>query len=527
MLAIYNANIYTLNPQYPRASAMLIDKGEILSIGNDQEILSEVDHTQQGMDLDGRTILPGLTDSHIHLQQFAMGLTKVDCETKSRQECLDRVAERVNNMDSEEWILGHGWNQNNWPEDFGTVKHLDAIAPNQPVYLTAKSLHAAWANSSALQRAKISAQTPDPPGGRIDREENGNPTGILFESAMELVANEIPEPSVDQVANAIYDALPVLWGFGLTGVHDFDRSRCFSALQKLKIRGDLQLRVLKNLPLEDLTHAVALGLRSGYGDDFLRIGGVKAFADGALGPRTAAMLQGYTGEPNNKGMLLLDNEELFEHGRIAVDHGLSMTVHAIGDRANHEVLDGYERLREYERSIGISLRHRIEHVQLIHPVDADRLAQLKLIASMQPIHATSDMLMADKYWGDRAELSYAWRTQLDSGAILAFGSDAPVESPNPFLGLHAAVTRSTADGYPSQAGWYPDQKIKIGEALLAYTYGPAFAAGVESRIGRLKSGYLADLIITDLDPYTCDPDELIKLKPSATMINGKWAFNKI
>lgn len=526
MLALYNANIYTFNNKYPKASAMLIDRGQILAIGTDHEILSEISNPQQIIDVGGRTVLPGLTDSHIHLEQYAMGLTKVDCETKTRQDCLYRVAEQVEN-DSVDWILGHGWNQNEWPEGFGSADDLDAISPNQPVYLTAKSLHAAWANSAALKRSKISAQTPDPPGGRIDRDDTGHPTGILFESAMDLVANEIPEPSVDQVATAIYNALPILWGFGLTGVHDFDRSRCFSALQKLRKRGDLQLRVLKNLPLEDLPHAVALGLRTGYGDDFLRIGGIKAFADGALGPRTAAMLQAYTSEPNNKGMLLLDNEEIFEHGRIAVENGLSMTIHAIGDRANHEVLNGYEKLREYEQSLGITLRHRIEHVQLIHPEDADRLAKLDIIASMQPIHATSDMLMADNYWGDRAEWSYAWRTQLDYGAILAFGSDAPVESPNPFLGLHAAVTRRMGNGYPNSDGWYPEQKLNISEALHAYIYGPAFAAEMESRLGRLRSGYMADLIIIDTDPFKCNPDELPGLKPSASMIDGEWVFKNI
>lgn len=527
MLALYNANIHTFNATYPKASAMLIDRGQILAIGTDQEILSKIDNSQQVIDVGGRTVLPGLTDSHIHLEQYAMGLTKVDCETKTRLDCLERVAEQVANMDSGEWILGHGWNQNGWPEGFGSADDLDAIAPNQPVYLTAKSLHAAWVNSAALKRSKISTQTPDPPGGRIDRDEMGHPTGILFESAMDLVANEIPEPSVDQVANAINNALPILWGFGLTGVHDFDRSRCFSALQKLRKRGDLQLRVLKNLPLEDLPHAVALGLRTGYGNDFLKIGGIKAFADGALGPRTAAMLQAYTGEPKNKGMLLLDNEEIFEYGRIAVENGLSMTIHAIGDHANHEVLNGYQKLREFEQSLGTSLRHRIEHVQLIHPEDADRLAKLNIIASMQPIHATSDMLMADNYWGNRAEFSYAWRTQLDHGAILAFGSDAPVDSPNPFLGLHAAVTRRMEDGYPNPTGWYPEQKLNIADALHAYIYGPAFAAGMESHLGRLKSGYMADLIIIDTDPFKCDPDELPGLKPSASMIDGKWVFKNI
>ena len=527
MLILYNANIYTFNDTLPRASAMVIDKGHIWAVGTDREILSEADNAQKVMDVGGQTIIPGLTDSHIHLEQYAMGLLKADCETKTRAECLARVADQAANIDPGEWVLGHGWNQNEWPEGFGSAKDIDALVPNQPVYLTAKSLHAAWVNSAALKRSKISAQTPDPPGGRIDRDEFDNPTGILFESAMDLIANAIPEPSAEQVTEAIYNALPTLLNVGLTGVHDFDRRRCFTALQKLRERGDLRLRVLKSIPLEDLPHAVALGLRTGYGDDFLRIGGIKAFADGALGPRTAAMLQPYTGEPNNKGMLLLDSEEIFEHGRIAVDNGLSMAIHAIGDRANHEVLNGYEKLRTYERTLGTSLRHRIEHVQLIHPEDSNRLADLNVIASMQPIHATSDMLMADQYWGERVDLSYAWRTQLNYGTILTFGSDAPVESPNPFLGLYAAVTRRRTDGNPCPEGWYPNQKLTIAQALRAYTHGPAIAAGMEDRLGKLENGYKADLIILDTDPFICNPDELPGIKPSANMVGGEWVFKNI
>jgi predicted amidohydrolase YtcJ len=506
---------------------MLIDKGHIRVVGTDQEVLSEADNAQKVMDVGGRTIIPGLTDSHIHLEQYALGLLKVDCETNSRAECLARVADRAANSDPGDWVLGHGWNQHEWPEGFGSAKEIDDLIPNQPVYLTAKSLHAAWANSAALKLSKISAQTPDPPGGRIDRDKYANPTGILFESAMELVADAIPEPSAEQVTKAIYNALPTLWNVGLTGVHDFDRRRCFSALQILRDQGDLRLRVIKSIPLEDLPHAVALGLRTGYGDDFLRIGCVKAFADGALGPRTAAMLQPYTGEGNNKGMLFLDSEEIFEHGRIAADNGLSMAIHAIGDRANHEVLNGYEKLREYERTLGTSLRHRIEHLQLIHPEDSNRLAELNLIASMQPIHATSDMLMADQYWDDRADLSYAWRSQLNFGTTLIFGSDAPVESPNPFYGLYAAVTRRRTDGSPSPDGWYPNQRLTIAEALRAYTHGPAIAAGMEDRLGRFETGYKADLIILDTDPLTCNPGELHGIRPSASMIGGEWVFKNI
>ena len=222
----------------------------------------------------------------------------------------------------------------------------------------------------------------------------------------------------------------------------------------------------------------------------------------------------------------MDGEELFEFGRRAADVGLGMTVHAIGDRANHEVLDAYQQLRAYEKEKGLPhLRHRIEHVQLLHPDDAKRLAQLDVIASMQPIHATSDMLMADQYWGERAALSYAWRTQLDAGAHIAFGSDAPVESPNPFWGLHAAITRRRADGSPSKEGWRPEQRLSVQEALEGFTTGAAYAAYAENRLGKLSPGYLADLIVLEDDPFTCNPDDMKDFQSSATMIGGNWVFS--
>jgi predicted amidohydrolase YtcJ len=314
----------------------------------------------------------------------------------------------------------------------------------------------------------------------------------------------------------------------LTGLHDFDRRDSFIALQELHARQQLKLRVTKNIPVESLEHATELGLRTGFGDDWLRIGSVKAFMDGALGPRTAAMIQPYLGEPENRGILNMDAEQLFEHARRAADVGLGMTVHAIGDRANHEVLNAYEQLRSYEDQRGLPhLRHRIEHVQVLHADDAARLAQLKVVASMQPIHATSDMPAADRFWGERCTLAYAWRTQLEHGARLAFGSDAPVESPNPFWGLHAASTRRRADGSPRPDGWYPEQKLTLAEALDGYTLGPAYAAYAEDRMGRLAAGHLADLIVLETDPFASEPDDLLSMRSAATMVGGEWVLKSI
>ena len=332
---------------------------------------------------------------------------------------------------------------------------------------------------------------------------------------MELVDKVIPAPTAEMVAQAIHAAQQNLWQVGVTGVHDYDGAMCFTALQILQEQGRLRIRVVKGIPLENLEHAIALGLRTGFGNDFLRTGSVKLFADGALGPQTAAMLQPYEGSPmsqsggspqsgedQNNGMLLLDNEQVFEHGQQASAHGISVAIHAIGDRANHEVLLGYAQLRRYEREHGLpALRHRIEHVQVLHPDDYGRLAELGVIASVQPIHATSDMVMADRYWGSRSAGAYAFRTLMERGTRVCFGSDAPVESPNPFLGLHAAVTRQRPDHSPAADGWYPAQRLALAEALQGFTTGPAYAAGLESQQGLLAPGYFADLIVLAQDPF--------------------------
>jgi hypothetical protein len=525
MKLLYNAYIHTQDPAHPTGSAIVIDRERIIAVGEAKNLLSQYPNAEK-QNMEGRVILPGLTDAHLHLKNYALGLQKVDCETDTKAECLDRVEERAKKTKPGEWVLGHGWNQNTWGV-WPTASELDAIAPNNPVYLTAKSLHGSWANTAALKLANVTSQTPHPQNGQIQRDAKGNATGILLETAMELVGGSIPEPSINEIADAMEKAQSILWKMGLTGVHDFDRRDSFMALQKLHAQGKLKLRVLKNIPVELLDQARELGLSAGFGDDWLRIGSVKVFMDGALGPHTAAMFQPYIGEEDNRGILNMDGEELFEHGRKAAQVGLALTVHAIGDRANHEVLNAYEQLRSYETENHLpALRHRIEHVQVLHPDDAVRLGKMNVIASMQPIHATSDMLMADAFWGERSRLAYALKTQLDHGARLALGSDAPVESPNPFLGLYAAVARRRADGSPSVEGWYPEQKLTMAEAWEGFTLGPAYAAYMENRLGRLAANYLADLIVLDAsqDPFTCSPEELLTTQSFATMVGGEWVW---
>lgn len=520
---LFNAHILTAEAK--PATAMAIQNGRILEIGQDAAILGSYSSGADLNDLHGATVWPGLTDAHIHLEHYALSLERLDCDGKSLQACLTLVAEKAAHLELGGWVLGHGWNQNDWPEGFGSAEMLDRVSNGHPVYLSSKSLHSAWVNTKALELAGITHSTPDPADGTILRDPKGQPTGILFESATSLVYDLIPAPTVQQVSDAIANAQSILWRMGLTGVHDFDQSRCFSALQMLHQDGKLNLRVIKGIPIDHLAHMVALGLRSGFGDDFLRIGSLKLFGDGALGPHTAAMFQPYEDDQANTGLLMLDAEAVLDFGHQAVENGLSLAIHAIGDRANHEVLNAFEHLRNYEREHHLpALRHRIEHVQLLHPQDQARLSQLSIIASMQPIHGPSDMLMADRFWGARSANAYAWRSVLKHQTRLAFGSDAPVESPNPFWGLHAAVTRCRLDGTPGPEGWYPEQKLTLMEALNAYTTGAAYAARMEDRLGKLSPGFLADLIVLENDPFTTPPDQLASIHPNATMVAGKWVW---
>ena len=381
MHILTNAKIHTLDSHNPQADTLVVDHGVFRAVGDSALVSTYTKSDCEVEDLRGATILPGLVDAHFHLEQYALSLQQVNCETPTKAACIEQVAEAVKNAPSGQWIIGHGWNQNDWQVGYGHASDLDGVAPDNPVYLTAKSLHAAWVNHAALKHASINDSTPNPQNGRVARDQAGIATGILFETAMELVGYCIPKPNQNQITSAIKAAIPTLWEIGLTGVHDFDRRSCFIALQKLQNSGELKLRVLKSIPIGDLDEAITLGLRSGFGNDFLRVGGIKTFADGALGPRTAALLSPYEGEEENCGMLMLDSEQLFELSSKASMHGLSMAVHAIGDRANREVLDAYAVLREFEIENNLKpQRHRIEHVQLLHPADKHRLAALNIIA---------------------------------------------------------------------------------------------------------------------------------------------------
>lgn len=527
-LILTNGRFYTLDSNHPYTTTVAIKNGRFVALGAGEEMRSWKGNKTKVVDLDGRCVTPGLVDAHVHFQWYSLGLKQVDLDgLPSLDETLKKVAlQMAVDGSSTQWLRGRGWSQGDWPNGtFPTAQQLDTVVHHRPALLLAKSGHAAWANSKAMQLAGITADTPDPAGGKIQRDAHGNPTGIFFETAIDLISNHLPAPTEEEVVAAMRHAQTICWQAGLVGLHDFDGRLSFQALQTLHANRELGMRILKNIPVYRLEHAIGVGLRSGFGDDWLRIGGVKIFADGALGAKTAAMIAPYENEPDNYGIVVTEKEEMMEKATQASANGLSVTVHAIGDRANHDVLDVYEVLRQQEKERASQpLRHRIEHVQLLHPDDLHRLAQLNVIASMQPTHAISDIDIANEFWGERTQYSYAWRTMLDTGAILAFGSDAPIEKIEPLAGLRAAVTRRRPHYYPSKEGWHPEQKLTMEEAVHAFTMGAALTSGQETSQGSISLGKCADMTIYSQNIFSIPEDELLDVTIAGTIVNGDLKY---
>ncbi len=547
--------VYTADPSGPRwAEAVAVRSNTILAVGRAADIadLALVGPHTRVVDLHGRLLLPGFTESHIHFIELALRASQVDVtEARSAGEVAAKVRDRLavlaqhGLLPAGFWLRGGGWNANTW--DDGSRPHrfvLDAVAPDIPVALDSKELHAVWLNSEALRRAGITAATPAVPGGVIERDPDGTPTGILKENAVELAARACPKPELAETVAAVRAATPAMWQTGIVALHNANDTcdgLAFRTYQELRRRGELGIRVLQQIPVCNLEHARALGLRSGLGDAWLRVGGIKIFADGALGSRTASMLQPYLGEPDNWGVAATDPEEMLEQALAASAAGLSLTIHAIGDRANRDVLNVLTVVRREEErtranntylpssisNFPFRVRHRIEHVQCLHPDDLPRLAQLDIIASVQPIHATSDMVIVDRYWGpERARGAYAFRSLLDSGAHLVFGSDGPIEPHAPLIGIHAAVTRRRQDGTPGPEGWQPQERITVAEAVDAYTYWPAYAAGEESYRGSITVGKLADLVVLSDNIFAIDPMEILKARVEMTVIDGRVVWER-
>ncbi|MBT8132264.1 MAG: amidohydrolase [Gammaproteobacteria bacterium] len=464
----------------------------------------------------GATLLPGLIDAHGHVLSYGQAVSRVDLvNTRSRAEAVERVATFVEKNPDDPWILGRGWNQELWQNtSFPVAADLDSIADARPVWMGRIDGHAAWANSAALAAANISRLTPDPDGGRILRDNDGNPTGVFIDTAMDLVEKHIPPPTTQQNRRALIVALTRLASLGLTGVHDagidLNTAKLYRELDDEK---QLPIRVYAMLAEEVYADFGAPLVDNGSG--YLAIQSVKAYLDGALGSRGAAMIRPYSDEPDNAGLLFKTERQFRKLVRATSRKGFQLNVHAIGDKANRVALNGFS-----IKGVNSDLRHRIEHAQVIRPDDIPRFAELGIIASMQPTHATSDKNMAeDRIGAGRMSGAYAWRRLLDSGAVLAAGSDFPVEPAEPLFGIHAAVTRQDRDNQPPD-GWYPQQALTRGEALRVFTLDAAYAARQEKHLGSLEPGKRADFVLLAEDIFTIPASEIWNVKVRETWVNG-------
>lgn len=455
--------------------------GSILAVGKGAKVAAGP--TAEVVELPGGTALPGLHDAHLHLEWLALRKTNLEVQSApTRRAVLAAVAARSAGLPAAAWVVGRGWYNDDWSDDpsWPTRAELDAAGGGRPVFLTRKDGHSAWLSTAALRLTGVTEMEGDPAAGVIDREADGFPAGTLRESAVGLARARVPQPSQEQFDAGMLAALRDLSRKGITSVHTMDTPRGFRSLERLHSRAELPVRVTWNLPASEIAHAEQLGLRSGLGDGRLRIWGLKAFLDGSLGSRTAEMLDG-------SGVPVLPQDELVDLVRRAAAAELNVCLHAIGDGAVRRALDALEPLAGAWKL----WRPRIEHVQCCHPDDWPRFRRSGTIASMQPLHAVADREMADRLWPDVTSHSYGWRGLESAGAILAFGSDAPVEDASPLLGIDAAT------GWRRRAGWFPEQAVSRRSAIRAYTLGAAYSAGTEKVLGSLARGKQCDLTVVE------------------------------
>lgn len=524
-LLLTNGRVYTMDPAVPFAQAVAIRGNRVVAVGTARRLQEAYGAGSRVVDLGGRAAMPGFIDAHVHFLEYALSLHQVRLEdARSEEDAARRVAERARRQPAGEWVVGRGWNKNLWPGGAFPSRHsLDRLAPGVPIALYSKDGHALWASSAALERAGISGQTPEPSGGRILRDEHGEPSGVLLENAQALVSRAIPPLERRHLPRILGPALARAQRLGLTGIHDFEGPDALWAFQHLEAQAKLGLRVFMGLTRDGLAAAEALGLRTGFGGDRLRVGLVKLFSDGALGSQTAAMLDDYEGRAGYRGVASLSSEELVEALARARRAGLGVAIHAIGDAANRMALDAVEQVdRALPRDGQIV---RIEHAQCVHPEDVPRFARLGAIASVQPVHATSDMELADRHWGARAAYAYAWRSLLEAGVHLAFGTDAPVEGLDPLPNLYAAVTRQRPDGSPP-GGWHPEQRLSLAEAARAYTLGSAAAAGLAAHQGSVSPGKLADIVVLSQDIFALPVEALLETRVELTIFDGEVVYGE-
>jgi predicted amidohydrolase YtcJ len=494
------------------AEALVTRDGLVAALGRLSDLRREHPDAEP-VDLRGGLMTPGWHDSHVHFTWWAIQMDQVDLRDEPTVEAgLARVAEYVRALPEKAWVLGGRFDKNRWGR-WPTAAELDRVTAGRPAALRSRDGHSRWLNTDALRRAGIDANALVPAGGAIERDASGKPTGILMENANGLADRVVPAPTIDDCFAAIERGQREAHRRGITAIEDLEPAAAFSAFQRRRDRGELRLRVAMGIPHASLDAAVSLGLRTGLGDEWLRIGHLKIFTDGALGSQTAALEEPYEGG-GDRGLLTIEPDRLNVDVARAAAAGIAVAIHAIGDRAVHVALDAIEPTR----SPHPGLRQRVEHVQLLRRQDIARFGALDVIASMQPIHATSDRDLVDRYWGaERATRAYPWRHILDRGGRLAFGSDAPVEPIDPLLGIHAAVARKR----PGDADrWHPEQALELAEAIGAYTSGGAYAMGAEHERGTLGVGMRCDATVVERDLALTPVDEWPNLQVSGTVVGG-------
>ena len=530
-----NGTIYTLDDKDSMASSLAIKNGRILAVGSDTEVDELKGKNTDIIDLEDKWLFPGFIESHGHLFWIGEMRKQIDVgNINDINKVGEVVADRAAELAGGQWIRGHSWNQNQWGEDaFPDHRILTQAAPHHPTLLTRMDGHSCWVNKRALELAGIDANTPDPPGGKIVRDERGNPTGILIDRAMDLLESSIPEPDAEEMKSRFEIGRDECLRYGVTTFHQaltdatkVAQFRKFDRENALGLRFYIMLDATDENLLREYYEQGPLIAPTGH----LTIRAIKLFVDGALGSWGALVFEDYQNNPGNRGLQLLDDDGVFEYSMAALERGFQVCTHAIGDRANRIALNGYERALKRFRSDGRMVknhRFRVEHAELLCPEDVPKFAELGVVAAMQATHCTSDMAWIENHLGPaRAQArTSVWRSLLDSGAVIAGGSDTPIESTNPLYGIYAAITRANTDGFPD-GGWVPEQRMTRREALRSYTTAAAYAAFEEDEKGSVEAGKLADLVVLSKDIVQIPPEELLTTDVLLTMVGGKIVYRK-
>jgi predicted amidohydrolase YtcJ len=528
-LIITNAKVWTVDKSHPTAEAVAALGNRIVAVGSNADVEHWRGPSTRVIDATHKLLLPGFDDAHVHFVSGGSQLDAVELnDATSPQEFARRIGEQAKRTSKGAWVLGGDWDETKWtPATLPTKELIDPISPDTPVFVTRYDGHASLANSLALRLAGVTASTPDPPGGVIVRDAQGNPTGVLKDAATAYVDNVIPEMSHDQRVHAVQRALAHAASLGVTSVQDMNPSYAdISVYAEMLRRGELTTRIYAAPLVTQVDDQIKLGLGHAFGGPYLRIGGVKSYADGSLGSGTAYFFEPFTNQPNNRGLLsdAMQPLSLMRDRMMRADAtGLQLCTHAIGDQGISIILDLYTEIVKAHGEA--DRRFRIEHAQHMAAKDFDRFKQLKVIASMQPYHAIDDGRWAEERIGhDRASRTYAFRTFLNHGVRLAFGTDWNVAPLNPMLSVYAAVTRATLDG-KNPNGWFPEQKLTVAETVEAYTMGSAYAEFQDKDKGSITPGKLADMVILSDDIFTIDPVKIRDVKVVKTMVGGKLVYD--